>query len=216
MSMRKIIMGLLAATLLSLPVAGAPAKGKAPPPPALSADDQARLPAIEAYLNDIRSLKSQFIQSSDDGASVAMGTFQLLRPGRMRIDYDGNGNYIVADGRFVYFWDAEVKEQQNAPIGSTLADFLLREQIRLSGDVTITRLGHDDGVLELTLVQAKEPGQGSLTLVFEERPFALRKWRVLDAQGRTTEVALQNPQFGVSLDKDLFYFRDAGRRRERD
>lgn len=216
MSMRKIILGLLAAVALSLPAAAAPTKGKAPPPPALSAEEQARLPAVEAYLNDIRSLKSQFIQSSDDGAAMATGTFQLLRPGRMRIDYNENGNYIVADGRFVYFWDAEVKEQQNAPIGSTLADFLLRDNIRLSGDVTVTRMGQDDGVLEVTLVQTKEPGQGSLTLVFEEKPFGLRKWRVLDAQGRTTEVALQNPQFGVSLDKDQFYFRESGRRRERD
>lgn len=214
--MRKIILGLLAAAALSLPTVAAPTKGKAPPPPALSAEEQARLPAVEAYLNDIRSLKSQFIQSSDDGAAMATGTFQLLRPGRMRIDYAENGNYIVADGRFVYFWDAEVKEQQNAPIGSTLADFLLRDNIRLSGDVTVTRMGQDDGVLEVTLVQTKEPGQGSLTLVFEEKPFSLRKWRVLDAQGRTTEVALQNPQFGVSLDKDQFYFRESGRRRERD
>lgn len=216
MSMRKIILGLLAAAALSLPAAAAPTKGKAPPPPTLSAEEQARLPAVEAYLNDIRSLKSQFIQSSDDGAAMATGTFQLLRPGRMRIDYNENGNYIVADGRFVYFWDAEVKEQQNAPIGSTLADFLLRDNIRLSGDVTVTRMGQEGGVLELTLVQTKEPGQGSLTLVFEEKPFGLRKWRVLDAQGRTTEVALQNPQFGVSLDKDQFYFRESGRRRERD
>ncbi len=214
--MRKIILGLLAAAALSLPVAAAPTKGKAPPPPALSAEEQARLPAVEAYLNDIRSLKSQFIQSSDDGAAMATGTFQLLRPGRMRIEYTENGNYIVADGRFVYFWDAEVKEQQNAPIGSTLADFLLRDNIRLSGDVTVTRMGQEGGVLELTLVQTKEPGQGSLTLVFEEKPFSLRKWRVLDAQGRTTEVALQNPQFGVSLDTEQFYFRESGRRRERD
>lgn len=214
--MRKIILGLLAAAALSLPAAAAPTKGKAPPPPALSAEEQARLPAVEAYLNDIRSLKSQFIQSSDDAAAMATGTFQLLRPGRMRIDYNENGNYIVADGRFVYFWDAEVKEQQNAPIGSTLADFLLRDNIRLSGDVTVTRMGQEGGVLEVTLVQTKEPGQGSLTLVFEEKPFSLRKWRVLDAQGRTTEVALQNPQFGVSLDTDQFYFRESGRRRERD
>ncbi|MFV3127429.1 LolA family protein [Niveispirillum sp. KHB5.9] len=214
--MRKILLALLAAAALTLPAAAAPTKGKAPPPPPLTAEEQARLPAIEAYLNEIRSLKSQFIQSSDDGAPLATGTFQLLRPGRMRIDYEGNGNYIVADGRFVYFWDAEVKEQQNAPIGSTLADFLLREKIALKGDVTVTRMANDGGLLEVTLVQTKEPGQGSLTLVFEERPFALRKWRVLDAQGRTIEVALQNPQFGVSLDKDIFYFREAGRRRERD
>ncbi|MFV3076775.1 LolA family protein [Niveispirillum fermenti] len=211
--MRFSILALLAAIAFAVPSAAA-AKG-APPP--LSAEAKARLPAVEAYLNSIRSLKSQFIQSSDDGGPMAAGTFQLLRPGRMRIDYDPpNANFIVADGRFVYFWDAEVREQQNAPIGSTLADFLLRERISLSGDVTVTRLEQEDGLLELTLVQTKDPGLGSLTLVFEEKPFGLRKWRVLDAQGRTTQVALQNPQFGVSLDKDQFYFRDPGRRRGRD
>lgn len=215
--MRKIILALLAAAALTLPVAAAPAKGGKAPPPPLSADEQALLPTIETYLNGIKSLKSQFIQSSDDGGPLATGTFQLLRPGRMRIDYDPpSGNFIVADGRFVYFWDAEVKEQQNAPIGSTLADFLLRDQIRLSGDVAVLNVVSDGGLTEVTLVQAKEPGQGSLTLVFEEKPFALRKWRVLDAQGRTTEVALQNPQFGVSLDQAQFFFRDPGRRRDRD
>lgn len=213
--MRKIVLALLAALSLVVPAAVAASKGKAPPP--LSAEEQARLPAIEGYLNGIRTLKSKFIQSSDDGAGLATGTFQLLRPGRMRIDYDPpNGNFIVADGSFVYFWDAEVKEQQNSPIGSTLADFLLREDIRLSGDVTVIGMNSQDGLLEVTLVQAKDPGLGSLTLVFEEKPFSLRKWRVLDAQGRTTEVALQGPQFGVSLDKDQFYFRDPGRRRDRD
>jgi len=211
--MRSLLLALLAAAALSAPVAAA--KVKAPLP--LTAEQQAQLPAVETYLNGIKTLKSQFIQSSDDGAPLQTGTFQLWRPGRMRIDYDPpNANYIVADGSFVYFWDAEVKEQQNAPIGSTLADFLLRDKISLSGDVVVTAMSRDEGLLEVTLVQAKEPGQGSLTLVFEERPFGLRKWRVLDAQGRTTEVALQNPQFGVSLDKDQFFFRDSGRRRERD
>lgn len=210
--MRKIILALVAVLSLATPVALAAPRAKAPPP--LSAEEKARLPAIETYLNGIRTLKSQFIQTSDDGAAMVTGLFQLMRPGRMRIDYDApNGNFIVADGSFVYFWDAEVKEQQNSPIGSTLADFLLREDIRLSGDVSVLGMESQDGLLEVTLVQTKDPGLGHLTLVFEEKPFSLRKWRVLDAQGKTTEVALQNPQFGVSLDKDQFYFRDPGRRR---
>lgn len=177
---------------------------------------QALLDRATSYLNGITSLKSSFIQTSDDGRSVR-GTFSLLRPGRMRIDFDPPvEDFIVADGRFVYFWDAEVKEQQNAPIGSTLADFLLRDNITLSGDVTVTNVVREDGLLEITLVQTKDPGLGSLTLVFEEAPFGLRQWRVLDAQGRTTQVALQNPEFGATLDRDLFYFRNPARGRERD
>ncbi|MDG5495940.1 outer membrane lipoprotein carrier protein LolA [Niveispirillum sp. BGYR6] len=213
--MRKTLLALLAAApLLSLPVA-LPAPVQAATAVA-TADQPALLAKAETYLNGITSLKSDFIQTADNGQS-ARGTFTLLRPGRMRISYAPPvENFIVADGKFVYFWDAEVKEQQNAPIGSTLADFLLRDKITLSGDVKITQVARDDGLLEITLVQAKDPGLGSLTLVFEEAPFGLRKWRVLDAQGKLTEVALQNPEFGVKLDANQFYFRNPTRGRERD
>ncbi|SNT13703.1 MULTISPECIES: outer membrane lipoprotein carrier protein LolA [unclassified Azospirillum] len=213
--MRKTLLALLAAApLLSLPVA-LPTPVQAATAVA-TADQPALLAKAETYLNGITSLKSDFIQTADNGQS-ARGTFTLLRPGRMRISYAPPvENFIVADGKFVYFWDAEVKEQQNAPIGSTLADFLLRDKITLSGDVKITQVARDDGLLEITLVQAKDPGLGSLTLVFEETPFGLRKWRVLDAQGKLTEVALQNPEFGVKLDANQFYFRNPTRGRERD
>jgi len=208
---------LLAAAALALPltaagIAAAPAQTRA----ALTAEQQADLDRVQTYLNDIRTLRSTFLQVADNG-DVARGTFYLSRPGRMRIEYDPPvKNFIVADGRFVYFWDADLKQQSNAPIGSTLADFLLREDIRLSGDVIVTNVVNQAGVLEVTLIQASDPGLGSLTLVFEDRPLRLRKWRVLDAQGLTTEVALQDPRTGVELDRDLFYFRDPTRGRERD
>jgi outer membrane lipoprotein-sorting protein len=183
---------------------------------ALSAQDQADVARAEAYLNGITTLKARFLQINQDGRTVP-GTFYLQRPGKMRIDYDPPvKDFIVADGRFVYFWDAELKQQSNAPIGSTLADVILRDRLSLSHDVTVTGVARDAGTLEITLVQSKDPGQGQLTLVFEDNPLRLRKWRVVDAQGLTTEVALMDPQPGVKLDGDLFYFRDPSRRKERD
>lgn len=216
--MRKTMPAALAFTFLALaPLTAmvvAPTAALAAPVPA--AEKPATLEKVQTYLNGITSLKSAFIQTTDDGRS-RQGTFSLLRPGRMRIDFAPPAeDFIVADGKFVYYWDAEVKEQQNAPIGSTLADFLLRDRITLSGDVNVTDMSRQDGVLEVTLVQSKDPGLGSLTLVFEESPFALRQWRVLDAQGRTTDVALQNPEFGASLNRNLFYFRNPTRGRDRD
>lgn len=209
----------LTLALPALPVsAQGPAKQSATPlaPAKLSAEHAAEVKRAEEYLGGIKTMRSQFLQVSDDG-SVARGTFSLSRPGRMRIDFDPpSQNFIVADGSFVYFWDAEIKEQSNAPIGSTMADFLLRPDLRLSGDVVVTKVEKGPGAVEITLAQAKDPGLGRLTLVFEDRPYSLRKWRVLDAQGLTTEVALQNPEFGVSLDKDLFVFRNPERRKERD
>lgn len=214
-TIRTLLAATATATILALSPT-APAAPAAKPAAALTPEDKADLARAESYLNGIRTLRSRFLQVTDDGSSVK-GTFSLSRPGRMRIDYDPPvANFIVADGRFVYFWDAELKQQSNAPIGSTLADFLLRPEIRLSGDVTVTDVVHDGGVLEVTLAQTKDPALGRLTLVFEERPFALRKWRVLDAQGLTTEISLLSPETGVELENDLFFFRDPTRRRERD
>jgi outer membrane lipoprotein-sorting protein len=108
----------------------------------------------------------------------------------------------------IYFYDAQLGEQSNAPIGQTMADFLLRKDIRLSGDVSIERIMRGGDLVQITLIQASDPGAGSLTLGFSENPFQLKKWRVVDAQGQTVEVELFQMQSGVKLDSNLFVFHD--------
>lgn len=172
----------------------------------LSEQDKADITRIEAYLNSIRTLRSRFLQASPDG-SLARGTFYMQRPGRMRIEYDPPiGNFIVADGWFIHFWDAELRQQSNAPIGSTMAELILRDDLLLSDAVTVNDIQRGPGRIEVELVETRDPAKGRLTLVFEDSPLQLRKWRVLDAQGLTTEVALLDPQFGMPLDRRLFTF----------
>jgi outer membrane lipoprotein-sorting protein len=60
--------------------------------------------------------------------------------------------------------------------------------------------------MEVTLVQTKDPGVGSLTLVFEDRPLKLRQWKVIDAEGRTTGVSLENMSENVTFPSSTFYF----------
>ncbi|MDR6771757.1 outer membrane lipoprotein-sorting protein [Azospirillum sp. BE72] len=204
---------LLSAVLLApLPVMLAQSAVAAPAAPmSLSAQDQAIVAKVEEYLNDITTLQSKFLQVAPNGRQ-ATGTFYLWRPGRMRLEYDRPlKDFIVADGSFVFYWDGEMRQQSSAPIGSTLADFILRKNIRLSGDVTVTEVFQAPGVIEVSLLETKDPGKGTLTLVFEDRPFQLRKWRVLDAQGMTTEVALLNPRTDVTFDREMFYFKEPAR-----
>lgn len=184
--------------------------------PALSEADRGEVRRVESYLNGIKTLKSQFVQVSPDG-SLVRGTFYLSRPGRMRLEYDPPiKDYVVADGLFVFFWDDRMQQSSSTPIGATLADLLLRENLKLAGEVTVTRITRAPGELEISLIQTDDPGKGELTFIFEDKPLRLRKWRVLDPQGLTTEVGLLGPQVGVALEKDLFYFKDPtlNRRRE--
>jgi outer membrane lipoprotein-sorting protein len=175
---------------------------------AQNVDDAATIRNVEAYLNGITTLQAHFAQMNSD-ASVYSGTFWLWRPGRLRFQYDApNKDYIVADGLLVHYWDDGVKNYSNAPIGSTLADFLLRKKIVLSGDLKVTSVRRPAaGKLVVTLVEKDNPEAGDLRLLFAENPMQLEKWRVTDATGQITEVTLTHIQTGIKLDPTLFRFK---------
>lgn len=201
---RRLLAGLAAAALTGL---GPPARAAAPArPAALSAQDQADVKRAQDYLNSIRTLQSRFQQSAGDGG-IATGTIWLQRPGKMRIAYDDpTPILIVADGSDIYYWDRQLQQLQNAGVEDTPAWFLLRPEIKLTGDVTVTGFRHDPGVLRIAMTETKHPDQGNLTVVMSERPLELRQWTVVDPQRKQVTVTLDDPHYGVTLDPTLFYW----------
>ncbi len=180
--------------------------------PAVS-DAQASVAAVQSYLQNLRTLSAKFVQTAPDGTQTN-GTFELKRPGRMRFDYAAPvTDFIVADGRFIYYYDGQMKETANAPISHSLADFFLREKISLDGDIKVTDVRSDNGLLMVTLVQAKDTGAGSLTIgLTQGTRMQLKKWLIRDAQGSITQVELFDIAEGISLDNDRFHYYDPKRR----
>jgi outer membrane lipoprotein-sorting protein len=58
----------------------------------------------------------------------------------------------------------------------------------------------------VTLTKTKDQEQGSITMVFSDKPLALRKWTITDPQGIETTVTLSNLESGVKIDPELFEF----------
>lgn len=171
--------------------------------------------AVEKYLQDLDTARARFVMTAHDGTQ-SVGTFYLDRPGKMRFEYDPPiEDFVVADGYLVYFYDAELGEQTNAPIGMTLADFFLREDIDLNDDVVVQSIKRAGGLMQVELVQSNDPAAGSLTLGFEENPMALKKWRVVDGQGLITEVELFYMKTGITHPGGLFAYLDPERGTER-
>jgi len=166
---------------------------------------------VEAYLNSIGTLEAHFIQTANDGTQKA-GTFKLKRPGRLRFEYEGaDHDFIVADGTFIHYYDAKLKQDSSALISKSLADFFLRRDLKISGDLKVTDLKRQDGLLLLTVMDSKDEGVGTLTLGFTENPLQLKKWRIVDSQGAKTEIELFDIKTGVTIDNKIFDYYDPQR-----
>lgn len=183
--------------------------GSQPAPAALPAATHAGdIARIENYLNALTTLKADFVQINPDGGTVT-GELYYQRPDKMRLDYDPPSDIlIVSDGWTIVYYDRRLEQVSHLFINSTPLGFLLSDEIRLSGDVTVTAVERSAGELHVTLVQTDEPNQGSIQLAFAEDPLELRRWTVVDAQGQATHVVLERPETGVPLKRELFRFRD--------
>jgi outer membrane lipoprotein-sorting protein len=169
----------------------------------------ADLARIEDYFNHLTTLRARFVQINPDGGT-ASGTLYYERPDKMRLDYDPPSELLIIanDWKLVY-QDRRLEQVSQLFTSQTPLGFLLEDEIRLrGGDVTVTDLTRRGGEVQIAVVQADEPTEGSLTLAFAEQPFELRRWTVIDAQGYATHVVLEDLETGVPLDEELFIFRN--------
>lgn len=204
---RRAVLAALAAALAVWSWPGVtPAAARQPEAVRLDEKQQADLARVERYLNSIRTLRAQFLQVADNGATDH-GQVLISRPGLMRIEYaPPSPHLIVADGYYLIYHEKKLNQTSHIPLSSSLAGFLVRDTIKLSGDIVVTGFHYERGAIRLTVVQKSEPEAGQLTLVFSDNPLQLRQWTVTDGQGAVTRITLMNPEFGVPLDKKLFAF----------
>ncbi len=198
MNRRTVLAGLM---VLPLVAAG-------PPPLSLTAQDQADISRIQAYLDGMRTLKGRFLQIAPDGA-MTEGTVWLQRPGRMRFEYDKPSPLLLVAGHgLVVFHDSQLQQTSNIPISSTPLGILLSDNVTFSGNVTLTGISRQPGQVSLSMVRTASPADGSLTLIFADNPLTLKQWVVEDAQRRETRVSLFDMQPGGNFDQNLFVYID--------
>jgi outer membrane lipoprotein-sorting protein len=199
-----IAAGFALGTLSRSTISGAAAPPVAAP---LTAQDTIDLQRVVTYLNNIRTMYARFQQSSP-GSAAATGQLWMARPGRMRFEYDlPSPILLLADRFYVYFVDKELAQMSKVGLKSTPAWLLLRDPITFD-DLVVTRFERGANTLRFTVVERNDPDIGSLTMVFSDRPLALRQWSIVDQQHKTITVSLYNEQFNIALDPKLFVYQD--------
>lgn len=163
----------------------------------------------EQWLSNLNLASANFRQIDFQGRELR-GKFYINRPGRLRFEYDAPiEDHIVADGTFIYFHDGESGQAASAPIGATLADFILRKNVNMRDKMKVESVRERDGIIQIAISQRDQPGTGELVFSFSKSPFALKSWRIIDAHGLTTDIILSNFVSAPYLDPRLFVYQAA-------
>ncbi len=154
--------------------------------------DEKLLNQLENYLNQFNNISSQFIQSSSNG-SQETGEILISKPGKLRIEYKKNNKLlIVADGKWLHYFDMDLNEIQSVIIEKSPAWILLKKNINLKNDFNIYKLIKKSGKITLTLVDKNIENIEKIELIFSVNPIKLKKWIITDNQEIETTVALLN------------------------
>jgi len=173
-------------------------------PAAVPQQSTETLARLEAYLNQVTTLHARFVQVSSNGA-FAEGDLYLDRPGRLRFEYDPpHPALLIANGVTLLYYDRDLEQATFLPLWETPLWFLIRERVDLTDGLEVVDITQGAAVIKVTLRSTDDGGEGEVTLVFADRPISLHSWEIHDAQGIVTQVALVNPEFGVSIDRELF------------
>jgi len=156
------------------------------------AADEILLKQIETYLNQFDNISSEFIQSSSIG-SQETGEILISKPGKLRIEYKkDNKLLIIADGKWLHYFDTDLNEIQSIIIEKSPAWILLKKNINLKNDFNIKKIEKKNGKIILTLVDKNFENIEKIKLIFSANPIELKKWIITDNQEVETTVGLLN------------------------
>ncbi len=168
-----------------------------------AAVDNALVNNAEKYLNSITGLTGDFTQTAS--GKTERGTFSMLRPGRVRLDYKNMPVQLIADGRDLYFFDRSLDQITTVPLTSTPAGILIRKHIDLkNADINVVETTSADKTFALKMELRGQEGLGNMTVVFDKKPIKLNSWSVIDATGTKADVAFSGLKTKTDFGKNYF------------
>ena len=152
--------------------------------------DNERIKKIEDYLNKLNNISSNFIQINSDGLKVK-GKLFLSKPGKLRIEYEKKENpLIIADGKWLHYFDMELNEIQSVTIEKSPAWILLKKKVNLKKDFKIETLNKKNNKTFITLSGKDLESIKTIKLIFLNKPLTLKGWTIIDSNEIQTTVSL--------------------------
>lgn len=169
--------------------------------------DKGDLAKIENYLNNINTLKAGFVQIASNGGS-AEGNIYIAKPSKIRMEYTApDPLLIVGNGDYIIYNDKELDQITNIDYKDIPATIILTNKIKFDGtNLKVIDFYKDSGQTSITVETPKNPGVKPITLVFDNDPFRLKQWKVIDQQNIEITISLYDMEQDADLNPNLFKF----------
>lgn len=192
--MRRLLLALLMALAAAAPAHAAK----------WTAQQAADLDRISAALNAIKTMRGGFTQIGPQG-QVDQGKFYILKPGKMRFDYDPpNPTLVIGDGIGIAVYNTKLHTANRYPLNGTPLNLLLSDHLDLKRSANVLGVEHTPGEILVKARANDRNATGNITIVFTDPGLELRQWTIMDAQGLPTTVSINNVQEGVDLPASAF------------
>jgi len=175
--------------------------------------DKADVAKIENYLNNIKTLQAGFVQIASNGGT-AEGKIYISKPSKIRMEYTNPEELlIVGNGDYIIYNDKELDQITNIDYKDIPATMILTKKINFEdGSLKIVDLYKDSGQTSITVETPKNPGVKPITLIFENEPFRLKQWKVIDQQNIEVTISLFDIEQDAALADNLFKFDKSSKR----
>ncbi len=165
--------------------------------------DKKLVGAAEKYLNSITGLQGGFAQISN--GKTQSGVFSMLRPGRVRLDYNDAPIQLISDGKDLYFYDKSLDQITTVPLTSTPAGILVRNKIDLqNADINVYETNSNKSTFTLKMNLRGQEGLGHMDVIFDKNPVKLKSWSVVDATSTKTDVVFNDLKTKTDFGKNYF------------
>lgn len=173
--------------------------------PAGAASAKDAIDRAEQWFNNLKTITADFVQIASDG-TAAKGKLQFLRPARMKISYEDTAPLnLITTPIWLHIDRPDERTIVSYPLSETPLSLILAETVSLRPAGYTTRLApRRAGVISVEISKDSGDDAGRLTLEFSEKPFALRRWIIVDSAGIETAVTLQNSVYDKPMDISLF------------
>ena len=154
------------------------------------------------YLESFSSLSSKFIQINNNG-DILSGKIFVSRPGKFRIEYEQIPLLLISDSKRLASVNKDLKSISFHRPNENPLSILLFNKLDMN-NVKILKLVEIESTLLVEISSTNFENKGVIEILFETKPFRMKKWTVFKTDQTKTEVFFDNLHLNKNLPSKLF------------